>query len=50
VPISPITVLTALGHLLLMQGLADGYFVLPYTIGQFLSNEIRTPKIIDTGV
>ncbi len=26
-----------------MQGLADGYFVIPYTIGQFLSNEIRTP-------
>ena len=25
-----------------MQGLADGYFVLPYTIGSFLSNEIRT--------
>ena len=28
-----------------MQGLADGYFVIPYTIGQFLSGEIRTPKI-----
>ena len=28
-----------------MQGLADGYFVLPYTIGVFLSKEIRTPKI-----
>jgi len=28
-----------------MQGLADGYFVLPYTIGQFLSKEIRTPHI-----
>ena len=27
-----------------MQGLADGYFVIPYTIGQFLSHEIRTPK------
>jgi succinate dehydrogenase / fumarate reductase flavoprotein subunit len=34
-----------LGASALMQGLADGYFVLPYTIGQFLSNEIRTPKI-----
>ncbi|MCL4139468.1 UNVERIFIED_CONTAM: hypothetical protein GTU68_055158 [Idotea baltica] len=32
-----------LGASALMQGLADGYFVLPYTIGQFLSNEIRTP-------
>ena len=28
-----------------MQGLADGYFVLPYTIGDYLSNEIRTGKI-----
>lgn len=34
-----------LGASALMQGLADGYFVLPYTIGQFLSGEIRTPKI-----
>ncbi len=34
-----------LGASALMQGLADGYFVLPYTIGQFLSNEIRTPHI-----
>lgn len=34
-----------LGASALMQGLADGYFVLPYTIGAFLSNEIRTPKI-----
>ncbi len=34
-----------LGASALMQGLADGYFVLPYTIGQFLSDEIRTPKI-----
>ncbi len=33
-----------LGASALMQGLADGYFVLPYTIGQFLSQEIRTPK------
>ncbi|MGH1337664.1 MAG: fumarate reductase/succinate dehydrogenase flavoprotein subunit [Aureispira sp.] len=36
-----------LGASALMQGLADGYFVLPYTIGVFLSKEIRTP-IIDT--
>ncbi len=34
-----------LGASALMQGLADGYFVLPYTIGNFLSEEIRTPKI-----
>lgn len=34
-----------LGASALMQGLADGYFVLPYTIGAFLSNEIRTPQI-----
>jgi len=34
-----------LGASALMQGLADGYFVIPYTIGQFLSNEIRTPAI-----
>jgi len=33
-----------LGASALMQGLADGYFVLPYTIGSFLSSEIRTPK------
>ena len=34
-----------LGASALMQGLADGYFVIPYTIGQFLSNEIRTEHI-----
>ncbi len=34
-----------LGASALMQGLADGYFVLPYTIGNFLSGDIRTPKI-----
>lgn len=34
-----------LGASALMQGLADGYFVLPYTIGDFLSHEIRTGKI-----
>ena len=28
-----------------MQGLADGYFVLPYTIGDYLSNDIRTGPI-----
>lgn len=34
-----------LGASALMQGLADGYFVLPYTIGEYLSNDIRTGKI-----
>ena len=34
-----------LGASALMQGLADGYFVLPYTIGEYLSKEIRTDKI-----
>lgn len=34
-----------LGASALMQGLADGYFVLPYTIGSYLSNEIRTGSI-----
>jgi len=34
-----------LGASALMQGLADGYFVIPYTIGTFLSKEIRTDKI-----
>jgi len=34
-----------LGASALMQGLADGYFVLPYTIGQFLSGEIQTPQL-----
>ncbi|MEY3444646.1 MAG: hypothetical protein RLZZ519_2927 [Bacteroidota bacterium] len=34
-----------LGASALMQGLADGYFVIPYTIGNFLSTQIRTPKI-----
>ncbi|MBK7522835.1 MAG: fumarate reductase/succinate dehydrogenase flavoprotein subunit [Saprospiraceae bacterium] len=33
-----------LGASALMQGLADGYFVIPYTIGTFLSKEISTPK------
>jgi len=34
-----------LGASALMQGLADGYFVLPYTIGNYLSKEIRTGAI-----
>lgn len=33
-----------LGASALMQGLADGYFVLPYTIGDYLSSEIHTPR------
>ena len=34
-----------LGASALMQGLADGYFVLPYTIGDYLSQDIRTGPI-----
>lgn len=34
-----------LGASALMQGLADGYFVIPYTIGNYLSNEIATASI-----
>jgi succinate dehydrogenase / fumarate reductase flavoprotein subunit len=34
-----------LGASALMQGLADGYFVLPYTIGSNLSRDIRTGTI-----
>ena len=34
-----------LGASALMQGLADGYFVLPYTISDYLANDIRTGKI-----
>ena len=34
-----------LGASALMQGLADGYFVLPYTIGKYLSEDIRTNPI-----
>ena len=32
-----------------MQGLADGYFVLPYTIGDYLADDIRTGKISTDG-
>ena len=38
-----------LGASALMQGLADGYFVLPYTIGDYLSNDIRTGAISTDG-
>jgi succinate dehydrogenase / fumarate reductase flavoprotein subunit len=34
-----------LGASALMQGLADGYFVLPYTIGDYLSDDIQTGPI-----
>jgi succinate dehydrogenase / fumarate reductase flavoprotein subunit len=34
-----------LGASALMQGLADGYFVLPITIGEYLSKDIRTKAI-----
>ena len=33
-----------LGASALMQGLADGYFVLPYTIQNYLAGEINTPR------
>jgi succinate dehydrogenase / fumarate reductase flavoprotein subunit len=38
-----------LGASALMQGLADGYFVIPYTIGTFLSNDIQTPAFDPDG-
>ena len=38
-----------LGASALMQGLADGYFVLPYTIGDYLSDDIRTGPISTEG-
>jgi succinate dehydrogenase / fumarate reductase flavoprotein subunit len=34
-----------LGASALMQGLADGYFVIPYTIGNFLSDEIHNAAV-----
>ena len=37
-----------LGASALMQGLADGYFVIPYTVGNYLANEIRTKPIPTT--
>ncbi|MFN9596394.1 MAG: fumarate reductase/succinate dehydrogenase flavoprotein subunit [Bacteroidota bacterium] len=36
-----------LGASALMQGLADGYFVLPYTIGDYLAGEERKPITTD---
>lgn len=37
-----------LGASALMQGLADGYFVIPYTLGNYLADEIRTNAISTT--
>ena len=34
-----------LGASALMQGLADGYFVIPYTLGNYLANDIQTKSI-----
>jgi len=34
-----------LGASALMQGLADGYFVIPYTLGNYLADDIRTQSI-----
>ncbi len=34
-----------LGASALMQGLADGYFVLPYTIGEYLSDYLNTDPV-----
>ena len=34
-----------LGASALMQGLADGYFVIPYTLGSYMADEIRNPAI-----
>ena len=34
-----------LGASALMQGLADGYFVIPYTVGEYLADDIRTGAI-----
>ena len=34
-----------LGASALMQGLADGYFVIPYTVGDYLADDIRTGEI-----
>ncbi|NNF02360.1 MAG: fumarate reductase/succinate dehydrogenase flavoprotein subunit [Bacteroidia bacterium] len=38
-----------LGASALMQGLADGYFVIPYTIGDYLADDIRTGAIPTDG-
>ncbi|MCU0365908.1 MAG: fumarate reductase/succinate dehydrogenase flavoprotein subunit [Bacteroidales bacterium] len=38
-----------LGASSLMQAAGDGYFILPNTISNYLSGEIRTPKVPTTG-
>ena len=35
----------SLGASALMQGLADGYFILPYTLQNFLAGQIKVPRI-----
>ena len=45
-PTSPTTARTASGASALMQGLADGYFVLPYTIGDYLARN-KLEKVDD---
>lgn len=37
-----------LGASALMQGLADGYFVLPYTLQNYLADELHTPRMDTT--
>ena len=39
-----------LGASALMQGLADGYFVLPYTIGTYLSDQINDEPVNDSNI
>ncbi len=39
-----------LGASALMQGLADGYFILPYTIGDYLSAEIGAGKVTTASI
>jgi len=34
-----------LGASALMQGLADGYFIIPFTLGDYLAKELKTPKL-----
>ncbi|MBO4777355.1 MAG: fumarate reductase/succinate dehydrogenase flavoprotein subunit [Bacteroidales bacterium] len=34
-----------LGASALMQGLADGYFVIPYTVQNYLADELHTPRM-----
>jgi succinate dehydrogenase / fumarate reductase flavoprotein subunit len=37
-----------LGASALMQGLADGYFIAPYTVGDFLAGHLNEPLTTDT--